>query len=64
MKRERITIEEIYLKTRTHAMTNLSEVEVIVLEITGDIMLLLNLEKVEPVVKRSKMFSDIRMIPD
>lgn len=37
MKKERITIEEIYVAARTNGIGNLNEVEVIVLETTGDI---------------------------
>ena len=40
MKRERITIEEIYMKARASGVTNLDEVEVIVLETTGDITII------------------------
>lgn len=45
MKRERITIEEIYMKARASGITNLNEVEVIVLETTGDITIILKSEK-------------------
>ncbi len=45
MKRERITIEEIYMKARAGGLTNLNEIEVIVLETTGDITIISKLEK-------------------
>ncbi len=45
MKRERITIEEIYMKARASGITNLNEVEVIVLETTGDITMILKSEE-------------------
>ncbi len=37
MKKERITVEEIYLSARANGMVSLSEIEVVVLETTGDI---------------------------
>lgn len=39
MKRERITIEE-YMKARASGITNLNQVEVIVVETTGDITII------------------------
>lgn len=45
MKRERITIEEIYMKARGQGIANLNEIEVIVLETTGDITIISKLEK-------------------
>ncbi|CAN5438792.1 DUF421 domain-containing protein [soil metagenome] len=45
MKRERITIEEIYVVARANGIANLNEVEVIVLETTGDITIISKLEK-------------------
>ncbi len=45
MKRERITIEEINMKARGSGITNLNEVEVIVLETTGDITIISKSEK-------------------
>lgn len=37
MKKERITIEEIYMSARANGITNLNKIEVIILETTGDI---------------------------
>ncbi len=45
MKRERITIEEIYMKARASGIADLNEIEVIVLETTGDITIISKLEK-------------------
>ncbi len=44
MKRERITIEEIYMKARAGGIADLNEIEVIVLETTGDITIISKLE--------------------
>lgn len=46
MKRERITIEEIYMKARESGITNLNDIEVIVLGTTGDITIISKLEKI------------------
>lgn len=45
MKRERITIEEIYVAARANGIANLNEIEVIVLETTGDLTVISKLEK-------------------
>ncbi|MEO8109430.1 MAG: YetF domain-containing protein [Ginsengibacter sp.] len=45
MKRERITIEEIYLSVRAKGIADLNEIEVIVLETTGDITVISKFEK-------------------
>ncbi len=45
MKTERITIEEIYLAARANGIANLSEIEVMVLETTGNITVISKLEK-------------------
>ena len=46
MKRERITTEEIYMKARESGITNLNEIDVIVLETTGDITIISKSEKI------------------
>lgn len=45
MKRERISIEEIYAAARARGISDLNEIEVIVLETTGDITIISKLEK-------------------
>ena len=45
MKHERITVEEIYMKARESGIANLEEIEVIVLETTGDITIISKIDK-------------------
>lgn len=45
MKRERISIQEIYAAARAKGVSDLNEIEVIVLETTGDITIISKLEK-------------------
>ena len=40
MKKERITIEEIYMAAREKGITELQDIDVIVLETTGDITII------------------------
>ncbi len=48
MKKERITIEEVYAKVREHGYSSLKEVEVIVLETTGDITIIKQAHEEDP----------------
>lgn len=44
MQRERITIEETYQSARSHGVAELNEIEVVVLEMTGDITVISRLK--------------------
>ena len=61
MKKERITIEEIYMKARASGITNLSEVEVIVLETTGDITII---SKSERSISRDETLKNVSGYPN
>lgn len=48
MKKERITREEIYMAAREKGITDLQEIDAIVLETTGDITIIRNIKTAEP----------------